>query len=169
MNGLWSKGPLASFRKLLPVCPAIVALSQKPTLANGPLTIRPSPPMMSVVEGASTVGNGKRFTARDSCHRNSLARWSLRAESRQSAPIANVESRGGISPQRAPKTVHEPLDLHGSLQPPGHQMLQQCNSCMKRLSLAARKARHHGPLVRPQVLEHAPRFKRRAHLKKPEE
>src|ERR1019366_2909761 len=28
--------------------------------------------------------------------------------------FAKVESRGGISPPRAPKTVREPLDSHGS-------------------------------------------------------
>jgi len=33
---------------------------------------------------------------------------------RREGSVAIVESRGGISPPRAPRTVREPLDSHGS-------------------------------------------------------
>ena len=40
--------------------------------------------------------------------------WGVKRICQQRANVANVESRGGISPPRAPRTVREPLDSHGS-------------------------------------------------------
>src|SRR5271155_1595734 len=38
----------------------------------------------------------------------------LTVEFRIDPRVVDDESRGGISPPRAPRTVHEPLDSHGS-------------------------------------------------------
>src|ERR1700724_1241721 len=50
--------------------------------------------------------------------RVSASAWTTRRGQRPwhvpDAPCAGVESPGGVSPPGAPRTVHEPLDSHGS-------------------------------------------------------
>src|SRR6266700_1990628 len=53
-----------------------------------------------------------RYCAGASCRLSGYS--GHRAERAPSASVANDESPGGISPPGAPRTVHDPLESHGS-------------------------------------------------------
>ena len=82
---------------------------RRASIADNPLLLRGLEKLRKLRFGMSACGPKRQFL-----RRNHTSEVGVKPTCQDSSTDAFVESPGGISPSGAPRTVHDPLESHGS-------------------------------------------------------